>query len=636
MSAGYHIEDEVHQRAFDATLMRRLLGYVRPYRGWMLFATLLLLLVALLSNALPVLIMLAVDVYIGENHTPTAASALFAAPGPMTPQQKMDGLLWITLLITSVIFAEAVLRYLQLIIVSIIGQRTMMEMRVQLFDHLQQMSLRFLDRNPVGRLMSRVTNDVEKIQQTIVSGVVNVISDGMTAVVVLVFMFYLNWRLACIALIPVPFIFVTSMLFRKYAQHSFLEIRKKIGALSAVLQENIAGMRIVQLFRQEARKFAEYAERNAEHRDEWLRQVRNFALYFPVVEFLGTFSTALIILYTGVAMLQLGYEEMRTASVGTMFAFVFLAERFFAPIRGLADHYNLLLEAMASSERVFQLLDTRPEILDPAEAVPCTRLEGRVEFRNVWFAYEGEQWVLRDVSFSIAPGERLAIVGHTGAGKSTIINLLSRFYDVQRGSVLIDGVDVRRYRQADLRRHIGIVLQDVFLFSGSIADNIRLGDSTMSEDHVRACAAYVNAARFIERLPEGYDYAVGERGCNLSTGQRQLLAFARTLAHDPQVLVLDEATASVDTETERLIQDGIHKLMEGRTSIVIAHRLSTIQHADRILVLHHGEVREEGTHQELLALNGLYRTLYELQYKDQDVGGNGRTRITNEDTVHER
>lgn len=621
MSEGYHHDDEIQQRAYDSQIMRRLLVYVRPHRNWLLFATFLLLVVAVISNFTPVILMRAVDDFINNSARLDARAAGEGAVELFTRLLAEDqaGLFRLTLMIAGLVLAEAVLRYAQILIVSIVGQRTMMEMRVGVFAHLQDMSLRFLDRNPVGRLVSRVTNDVEKIQQTIVTGVVQVVSELFTIIVVLIFMLAINWQLALVTIVPIPLVFISSLLFRKYAQRSFLEVRKKIAQVSAHLQESISGMRVVQLFAREPAAFDEYARRNADHRDEWLLQVRNFAVYFPVVDFLGTLSTALIIVYSGVVILAQGEEITGVASMGTIYAYVFLAERLFGPIRALADRYNLLLEAMAASERIFQLQDTPPDIVDAPDAVEREALNGDVEFDRVCFSYEAGQPVLKEVSFQMRPGERVAIVGHTGAGKSTIINLLARFYDVDSGAVRVDGVDVRHYAQAALRRHIGVVLQDVFLFSGTVEDNIRLGDHGMDAAHIRHCAAHVNAAAFIERLPGGYQYDVGERGVNLSTGQRQLLAFARTLAHGPSILVLDEATSSIDTETEGLIQDAIEKLMEGRTSIVIAHRLSTIQHADRILVMHHGEVRESGTHQELLAQGGLYRTLYELQYKDQVV-----------------
>lgn len=636
MSDGYHMHDEVQRRSFDAQSMRRLLQYVRPYRAWMIGGTLLLLGAAVLSNINPTLIMWAIDAYIAS---PTRAALQQANGDPAQLQaairEDRHGLSMLTLILAGLLCGELLLRWAQLIIVSYIGQTTMLKMRMQIFSHLQEMPLRFLDRNPVGRLMTRVTNDVEKIQQTIVTGVVQVASDCMSLVVVLIFMLAIDWQLALIALAPVPLIVIVTLLFRKYAHHSFLEIQRKIARVNSYLQENVSGMRLIQLFCREGPHFEEYRARNADHRDEWLRQVRNYALYFPAIEFLGTLSLSLIILYCGVRILHANPDAAAAnmvtghASYGTMFAFVFLADHFFGPIRSLADRYNLLLEAMASSERVFALLDTQPEIQDKPNAVACERLRGAVEFDHVWFSYadengetlKQEDWVLKGIDLSIAPGERVAIVGHTGAGKSTIIGLLSRFYDIQRGAIRVDGIDVRDYAQVALRRRIGVVLQDVFLFSGSIEDNIRLGDTEMPMERVRECAEYVNAGKFIAKAPGGYQYLVGERGNNLSTGERQLLAFARTLAHDPDILVLDEATSSVDTETEALIQDAIGKLMEGRTSIVIAHRLSTVQHADRIVVMHHGEIREVGTHQELLAKGGLYRTLYELQYKGQEIGG---------------
>ncbi len=623
MSEGYHIDDELQQRAYDAHIMRRLLGYVRPYRGWIILATALLLILSVLGNLAPVLLMHSVDAYINDAVRMSGSAGMAEAAA----ERDLAGLFRMVLIIGALVTVQALLRYVQVLVVSLVGQRTMFEMRLGLFDHLQRLSLGFLDRNPAGRLLSRVTNDIEKVQQTIVEGVVAVISDLMTLAVVLVVMFAVNWKLACIALGPLPLVVLTSVLFRKYAQHSFLEVRRKIARINAWMQENVSGMRVVRLFNREDANYAEYEARNADHRDEWISQVRNFALYFPAVEFLGSLATALVILYCGMVMLKTGQATSGQGSVGTIFAFVFLAERFFGPIRALADRYNLILEAMASSERVFQLQDTPPDVCNGPEPVSCARLKGAVQLDHVWFAYpstakEGVEprWVLKDICLDITPGERVAIVGHTGAGKSTLIHLLSRFYDIQRGHLRIDGVDVRDYDLIPMRRNIGVVLQDVFLFSGTIEENIRLGNPDISREQVEACAQHVNAARFIERLPGRYDYLVGERGCNLSTGQRQLVAFARTLAHDPRILVLDEATANIDTETEQLIQDAIAKLLEGRTSIVIAHRLSTVQHADRIVVFHHGEIRESGTHQELLAQNGLYRTLYELQYKDQTTG----------------
>lgn len=619
MSDGYHIEDEVQQRSYDHHLMRRLAGYLREYRAIMVTAVVLLLCASVLATAVPYLNKVAIDNYIGN---PERLDRQGERPGSeVSPelQHVMEddrrGLGMMVVIIACLMLVETLARYVQNLIVAYVGQKTMLNMRLQVFEHLQRMSLRFLDRNPIGRLMTRVTNDVEKIQQTIVGGMVQVISDLLTVFVILGFMFWVNWQLALIIMTTVPFVFLTGYIFRKYARHSYIELRKKLARMNAYAQEMVSGVRIVQMFAAEDPTYEEYRRRNADHRDEWFRQVRNYAIYFPVVDFLGMLTIGLIVLYIGDRFLRLG--DTVGASVGTLFAYVQWSERFFAPIRTIADRYNLLLEAMASSERIFELLDTEEDIKSPPNAIVPERLEGRVEFKDVWFAYEPEQWVLKGVNLTIAPGERIAIVGHTGAGKTTVVNLLSRFYDVQRGSISIDGVDVRNYDKTALRRHIGTVLQEVFLFSGSIEENIRLGNEALDMERVRECAAYVNAAKFIDKLPGKYDYDVGERGGNLSTGQRQLLAFARTLAHDPQILVLDEATSSVDTETEALIQDAIRKLMSGRTSIVIAHRLSTVQNADRIVVMHHGEIREIGTHRELLEKQGLYYRLYQLQYKDQ-------------------
>lgn len=632
MSDGYHIGDEVQQRAYDGRLMRRLLGYVRPYRASMVAAAVLLLFAALLASIIPWLNWKAIAWYVNnparialQNPAHTNDETASGPPNVQLEAQQADdcsNLFKLVGVIFALLLAEMLARYAQMMIVALTGQRTMLEMRMGIFAHLQRMSLRFLDRNPVGRLMTRVTNDVEKLQETIVSGTVDIINDLFVVAIILLFMFYNNWRLTLLTLSPLPLVFVTGVVFRKYVQSSYLEIRKKIARLNAYMQENISGMRIVQMFGREDANYEEYRTRNADHRDEWFKQIEYYARYFPIIDFLGSLSLAIIILYGGRQILS-SQSAMGAADIGMFFAYVQWSERLYGPIRALADRYNLLLEAMASSQRVFELLDTPEEIVDKPECIPAAQIEGRVEFRDVWFGYDPDRWVLKDLNLSIAPGEHIAIVGHTGAGKSTIMNLLSRFYDVQRGAVLIDGRDVRDYEKSSLRRRIGVVLQDVFLFSGSIEHNIRLGDPSLTGDRIRACAEYVNAARFIERMPGGYAYNVGERGGNLSTGQRQLIAFARTLAFDPKILVLDEATSSVDPETEALIQDAIAKLMLGRTSIVVAHRLSTIQHANRIVVMHHGEIREIGSHQELLARRGLYYTLYRLQYKDQN-GGNSR------------
>ncbi|GMW02845.1 MAG: ABC transporter ATP-binding protein [Candidatus Hydrogenedentota bacterium] len=623
MSASFHVEDEIQQKAYDARIMARLLVYVRPYKAWLIAAVALLLVASLISSFSPLIIMHAIDGPIGGyadsnggDAKPGLAKYLWELLGDVGGRPERLG--HFIGLLCGLFVVETFVRYAQLVIVAWIGQKAMLEMRVRIFEHLQTMSLAFLDRHPVGRLMTRVTNDVEKIQNNVVAGMVQVASDLVTIAVVLAFMLWASIPLTVITLSTVPFVFLTSYLFRKYSRRSYLEIRRKIAVLNSYLQENVSGMRVVQIFNREHKNYEEYRDKNASHRDEWFRQIRYFAYYFPVVDFLGTLSLALIIWYHGADILARMTAGTGTFSLGILIAFVYWSERLFTPIRALADRYNMLLEAMAASERIFELLDTPDDVPNAASPVEAASLRGDIVFDDVVFGYDPARPVLKGISFSIAPGERVAIVGHTGAGKTTIANLLSRFYDIQSGNILIDGVNVRDYEKTSLRRRIGVVLQDVFMFSGTVGFNIRLGDDAISDEKVRSCAEYVNASRFIDALPGKYDYDVGERGCNLSTGQRQLLAFARALAHDPDILVLDEATSNVDTATEALIQDAIIKLMEGRTSLVIAHRLSTVQHCDRIIVMHHGEIRESGTHRELLAQRGLYWTLYRLQYKDQD------------------
>ncbi len=592
-------EEEVLGKAYDAALMKRLLKHLKPYTRYVVGAIVLSILVSAMEAVRPYFTKIAVDHNIaqGDKH----------------------GLLMTTLAFFGVMLVRALIQYLNTYLTQWIGQRTIFDLRMEIFEHLQRLGVRFYDKNPIGRLITRVTNDIEVLNEMFSSGIVMVFSDVFTIVGILYFMFSMNWQLALISLSVLPFLFYGTFLFRRKAREAYREVRLQLARINAFMQEHITGMMVDQVFSREQQSFEKFSRINGLHRDANIRSIFYYALFYPGVDLVGAVAIGLIIWYAGLESLA-GH-----VTVGTVMAFLQFNEMFWRPIRDLSEKYNIMQTAMASSERVFKLLDDTTMIHDPVVATPLPSLKGEIEFKNVWFAYnqgergEDHEWVLKDVSFRIGPGESAAFVGHTGAGKTTIINLLTRFYDVQRGSILIDGSDIRQVRQEDLRKQIAVVLQDVFLFSGDIASNIGLGNEAISEDRVRAAARVVGANRFIERMPGGYHEEVKERGATLSVGQKQLISFARALAYHPKILILDEATSSVDTETELLIQAAIKKLLHGRTSIVIAHRLSTIQTADKIIVMHKGEVREMGRHQELLALGGVYSTLYQLQYKDQEI-----------------
>jgi ATP-binding cassette subfamily B protein len=595
-------EDEILGKAYDAKLMRRLLRYLRPYRWHVVVGIVLSIAVSSMEAVRPYFIKVAVD----EN----------------IAQKDAHGLLVTTLLFFGLMVARGFVQYANTYLTQWIGQRTIFDLRMEVFEHLQGLGLRFFDRNPIGRLITRVTNDIEVLNEMFSSGIVMVFSDVFTIIGILYFMFSMNWKLALISLSVLPLLFYGTFLFRKKAREAYREVRLYIARINTFMQEHITGMMVDQVFNREAKAYAAFRSVNASHRDANIKSIFYYALFYPGVDLIGAIAVGLIIWYAGVDALGGGL------TIGTVMAFLQFNEMFWRPIRDLSEKYNVMQTAMASSERVFRLLDDRTKVSDAPDALPLPPARGGIVFRNVWFSYtpfreehRQVEWVLRNVSFSIKEGETVAIVGHTGAGKTTIINLLARFYDIQEGEILIDGVDIRSVRQADLRRHMAVVLQDVFLFSGNIASNIGLGDAAITEERIRAAARVVGAHRFIEQLPGAYYAEVKERGATLSVGQKQLISFARALAFNPRILVLDEATSSVDTETETLIQKAIKKLLHGRTSIVIAHRLSTIQSADKILVMHKGEIREQGTHQELLTLGGLYYRLYQLQYKDQEITG---------------
>lgn len=594
----YLQEEEILGKAYDGRLMRRLLGYVRPYWRLVGLSVLLLLLSSAAALAGPYLVRLGIDRHI--------------TPG------RLAGLGTLTALYVAILLAGFAFRYLQSYLMQLVGQRAMYDLRLALFSHLQRLSIGFYTRTPVGRLVTRITNDIDALNEMITQGVVGIFGDLITLVGIVVVMLLLEWRLALITFTVIPLIMLATVLFRVQARETYRAVRTRLARINAYLNENITGMAIVQLFNRERRNFQQFDALNRELLGWHLRGLRAFALFHPSVGVISALAIALILVFGGGVF-------RASVTIGLLVAFIQYAQRFFEPIEELAEKYNILQAAMASSERIFRLLDESVEVEDPPSPLPLERVRGEIEFRHVWFAYAPSEdgapdWVLRDISFHIRPGESVAFVGHTGAGKSSIINLICRFYDPQRGEVLVDGVDVRRYAQRDLRRHIGLVLQDVFLFSGTVEDNIRLGNTDISDEEVRRAAQFVNAHRFIDRLPAGYRTEVKERGATLSVGQKQLIAFARAIAHNPEILlVLDEATSSVDVETEILIQEALQKVLRGRTSIIIAHRLSTIQHVDRILVLHKGRIVEEGRHQELLARGGIYTKLYQLQYRDQEV-----------------
>ncbi len=592
-------EDEILGKAYDARLMRRLLGYLKPHRKTVVLATFVLVLVSALELVGPWLTKIAIDTHL--------------------PAGDARGLLFVTLAYFGSLVLSFGLTYYQTYIMQKTGQDVMYELRMQIFGHQMNLSTSYFDRNPVGRLITRLTSDVDVLNEMLTSGVVALFGDLVTLLGITTIMFWMNWRLALVACFVLPILFAITAWFRAGVRETYRMVRTRIARINTYLQENISGMSVVQIFNREEANRADFDRLNEDHLQAHLKTIFYYALFYPLVEFISAVALGLVLWYGGLkTMAPEGAAGALT--MGVLVAFIQYVRRFYRPIMDLSEKYNILQAAMASSERIFKLLDTSASIPEP-EVPECWKgFEHSIEFKNVWFAYKNEDWVLRDVSFKVRRGETMAIVGATGSGKTTIISLLCRFYDVQKGRILIDGIDIRRLPQQAVRRQIGLVLQDVFLFSGTIADNIRLGDANITDEAVIAAAKHVNADRFVAPLKDGYDTKLGERGASLSVGQKQLLAFARALAHEPKVLVLDEATSSVDTETELLIQEALHRLLLDRTSIVIAHRLSTIQDSDRILVLHRGEVREEGSHRELLKLDGLYSKLYQLQYKGQEIG----------------
>jgi ATP-binding cassette, subfamily B, multidrug efflux pump len=580
-------------RGYDAALLRRLLAYLRPYRGLTAAAVALLMGQSLLALVGPLLTQHALDVAV--------------------PKHDVGLLGLLAALYLGTLLLDFVVEYGGTLLTTYIGQRVMYDLRLRIFEHLQRLSISYFDRNPVGRLMTRVTSDVETLNELFSSGVVTIFGDVFTLVAIMAMMLAFDWRLALVTFGVIPLVWLTARIFRRRVREAFGDIRVRLARLNAFLQERLSGMRIVQLFGREGDTARRFAGLNREHLEAHLRSITIYAVFFPVVEVLTAVAMALLLWYGGLRVLD------GTLTVGVLAAFIQYTRRFFQPLQDLSEKFNLLQSAMASSERVFALLDERVTVDEPAHPVPLPRpVRGTVRFEHVWFRYSLDgPWVLRDVSFTASPGQTIALVGHTGAGKTTIVSLLLRFYDPDRGRITVDGIDIRELVTAELRAMIGFVQQDLFLFTGDILHNLTL-DAPITAEAAQDAARRVGADRFIERLPSGYHHELGERGRSLSVGERQLLSFARALALDPRILVLDEATSSVDAEAEAQIQRAIAELMAGRTSLVVAHRLSTILHADEILVLHHGEIRERGSHRELLAQRGLYERLYQLQLRGQE------------------
>ena len=645
-------EEEVLGKAYDSRLMKRLLTYLRPYKWQVGIALVSILLKAGADVLGPYLTKVVVDKYLAPKagtHTPFDS---FLSNKPLV------GIAQIAAIGAGLLIFSFVLEYLQTYFMQWAGQKVMFDLRAQIFRLLQRMHIAFFDRNPVGRLVTRVTTDVDAVNEMFTSGVVSIFEDIFVLAGIVGIMLLMNWKLAVITFAVLPLIGIATRMFRDRVRESYRRIRVAIARINAYLQEHVSGMVVLQLFNREERAYDKFSDVNAVHMDAYKDAILAHAIYYPVVEVLSAIAIACVIWFGGNKVLQnvtaltltakfshgrlLFHLVRNVTSLGVLVAFIQYAQRFFRPIQDLSEKYNILQSAMASSERIFKLLDTPVEVTAPA-TIKAPDGPGRIEFDDVWFAYRSvptndhlgtadpgrpvEQssassepdWVLRDVSFTIEPGETVAFVGHTGAGKTTIISLLMRFYDVQKGAIKIDGIDVKEMDLADLRHRFGVVLQDPFLFSGTVASNIRLGTEGITEANIEKAAEDVNLADFIRKLPNGFNEEVRERGSTLSTGQKQLISFARALAHNPKILILDEATSSVDTETEFRVRDALNRMVEGRTSLVIAHRLSTIQRADKIIVMHKGQVREMGSHQQLLAQHGIYYKLYQLQYKDQEL-----------------
>src|SRR5580700_3509013 len=636
-------DDDVVGKVYDRHLMRRLLTYLKPYKLQTGLSALTIFFKASTDVMGPYLVKVAVDTYMSDT-----APANLSWLARHLSSRPMTGITQIGLLYLGALLVTYLLEFLQTYTMQWTGQKIMFDMRSQIFRHLQRMQPSFFDHNPVGKLVTRVTSDVDALNEMFTSGVLAIFEDIFVLSFIVIIMLRMSWPLALLTISVIPVILYVTKIFRRHVRDSYRRQRGATARINSFTQEYVSGMSIVQLFNRERRAFNDYSAVNAENKKAWSDAIFAYALYYPIVEFLSSIAIALVIWFGGDAVLRntaygngLRHSIFGGVTLGILIAFIQYAQRFFRPIQDLSDKYNILQAAMAASERVFKLLDTEPTIVSPASPVAGDG-SGRVEFRNVWFTYQkldeaqrarianatdedlrtyaDIEWILRGVSFVIEPDETAAIVGHTGAGKTTITSLMMRFYDIQRGSILIDGVDVREQDLKKLRQRFGVVLQDPFLFTGTISDNIRLGSTWITDERLERACDEVNVGDFIRTLPQQFAEPVRERGATLSTGQKQLISFARALAHDPGILILDEATSSVDTDTELRVRLALSRMITGRTSVLIAHRLSTIQRADTILVMHKGQLRERGTHQQLLTQRGLYWKLYQLQYRDQELG----------------
>ncbi|MGB8761676.1 MAG: ABC transporter ATP-binding protein [Candidatus Sulfotelmatobacter sp.] len=635
-------EEEVLGKAYDSRLMARLLKYLRPYRWQVTIALVSIILKSFADVLGPYLTKVAIDRYLAPREAATATSSGIWS---WLSQNAITGIAQLAGIYVGLLVFSFLLEFLQTYFMQWTGQKVMFDLRRQIFRHLQRLHVAFFDKNPVGRLVTRVTTDVDALNEMFTSGVVSIFEDILVLAGILGVMLCMNWKLALITFAVLPFIVVATKIFRDRVRDSYRRIRVAIARINSYLQEHVSGMVVLQLFNRERKAYTRFSEINRSHMEAYKDAILAYSLYYPAIDVLSSIAIACVIWFGGAGVMRnisvtsvavsfnwktlVDFRLVRgAAELGVLVAFIQYALRFFRPIMDFSEKYNILQSAMAASERIFKLLDTPVEVVSPA-VTKTPEGPGRIEFDHVWFAYReaddsaisdhAPDWVLRDVTFAIEPGETVAIVGHTGAGKTTLISLLLRFYDVQKGAVKIDGVDVKDMDLADLRGRFGVVLQDPFLFSGTIGGNIRLGTKRILDEDVEQAAEDVNLIDFIRALPKGFDEEVRERGSTLSTGQKQLISFARALAHEPKILILDEATSSVDTETEFRVRDALNRMVEGRTSLIIAHRLSTVQRADKIIVMHKGRVREMGTHQQLLAQRGIYFKLYQLQYKDQEL-----------------